>query len=126
MKIAVQGKFTPTDTPSLPENTPSPHVDGVCDPFLAFIARAAGVTRKQIKIDLVVSNTLVDDWFAGKKADPITRARKLVSMFPPWARAAILLHVAGDDLDGQGIISDQAKAVACFAELVMGKQKEKK
>lgn len=126
-KLAAAKLKTPACPPSahhVPANeTPSSHIDGGPDPlFLVHIAKCGGMTRKEFQYGMRVSKTLVDDWFSGKKHDPLRRARDLVALFRAdgklWLIPPILQYVAGDNFDGTVLTAEETAALHALAKVV--------
>jgi hypothetical protein len=126
-KLGVQTLKTPSSTPSThhvsPDGAPSSHLHGVPDPiFLVHTAKAGGITRKEFQYGMRVSKTLVDDWFSGKKHDPLRRARDLVSLFRAggkiWLIPSILEYIAGSEFEGSILTAEQQHALMVLAKVV--------
>ena len=116
-------------TPSSHHVPPSDHLLGVQDEpdqpdplFLLAMAKAAGLTRKDFQYEMRVSKTLVDDWFSGKKHDPLRRARDLVALFRAekkiWLIPTILEYVAGSEFNGAVLNSEEREALRKLARVI--------
>jgi len=90
--------------------------------FLLAMAKAAGLTRKDFQYEMRVSKTLVDDWFSGKKHDPLRRARDLVALFRAekkiWLIPTILEYVAGSEFNGAVLNSEEREALRKLARVI--------
>lgn len=131
MKSAAEVKKPPSGTPTRCVDgggvsdlcPPSGHLGGGHPLFFVAMAKAAGLSRKEFQYDLRVSKTLVDQWFAGEKKDPLVRARDLVALFVGRRRgdlvATILAYIAGgDDFDGRILTAEQVEALRKLSRAV--------
>jgi hypothetical protein len=87
------------------------------------MVKAAGITRKELQFDLRYSKTYVDLIMAGRKHDPVNRARLFCSMLRKLKRmdlvAATIVHVAGgDDFDGRVLTAVQVEALKELAKVI--------
>lgn len=123
MRLATQTKKAPPPQPRNQPNAPDEApLLGWERPFFAEVVTASGMTRKDLKYELRVSDTYVDGMMNGTKQNPVSRARvfcdSLHARKRPDLVMTVLVYIAGVAFDGRILSAAQVEAIRELAKAV--------
>lgn len=123
MKTGAQKKITAgTPLPPMP-HTPPRSGERAPAGFFRTMAKASGLTQKEVATAGRVNDTTCEGWFNGSRPDPFDRAREMFAAFTRRNKGIgpnILAFIAGDDeFDGGILTKEEWEAAMVVARAVL-------